>query len=81
MTLVMDNRQRSSDDNSKIYVLSRRSEKSSEQKVTSKKQKYMNEFWAALPSAALAGSLGSYVAELYELHWVWLGLMVAVIFF
>lgn len=43
-------------------------------------KKSLNEFWAALLAGAIGGSLGGYIADLLDLHWALLGLLVAVIF-
>lgn len=40
----------------------------------------LNEFWSALLSAAIGGSLGTYIANLLNLHWILLGLLVVIIF-
>ncbi len=40
----------------------------------------LNEFWSALFSGAIGGSLGTYIANLFNLHWALLGLLVAIIF-
>lgn len=43
-------------------------------------KKNLSEFWSALFAGAIGGSLGTYIAELFNLHWALLGLLVAVIF-
>lgn len=43
-------------------------------------KKSLDQFWSALFAGAIGGSLGSYIANLLELHWAWLGLLVAAIF-
>ncbi|RJS49285.1 MAG: hypothetical protein CIT03_03340 [Methanobacterium sp.] len=45
-----------------------------------KEAKSLNEFWSALISAAIGGYLGTYIANLLNLHWILLGLLVAIIF-
>ncbi len=40
----------------------------------------LSEFWSALFSGAIGGSLGTYIANLLNLHWILLGLLVAAIF-
>ena len=40
----------------------------------------LNEFWSALFSGAIGGSLGTYIANILNLHWALLGLLVAIIF-
>ncbi len=40
----------------------------------------LNEFWSALLSGAIAGSLGTYIINLLNLHWILLGVLVAIIF-
>ena len=40
----------------------------------------LNEFWSALFSAVIGSFLGRYIANLFNLHWVFLALLVAIIF-
>ena len=48
--------------------------------METKPKKNLNEFWSALLSGAIGGSLGTYIANLLNLHWLLLGLLVAIIF-
>jgi len=43
-------------------------------------KKSLKEFWSALLAAAIGGSLGTYIANLLNLHWIFLGLLVVIIF-
>lgn len=43
-------------------------------------KKGLSEFFSALFAGALGGSLGTYIANLYDLHWVYLGVLVVIIF-
>ncbi|GEM_PF-3262406 len=45
-----------------------------------KAKKNLNAFWSALFAGAIGGSLGTYIANLFNLHWVLLGLLVTIIF-
>lgn len=45
-----------------------------------KKNRNLNEFWAALIAGAAGGSLGTFISDLLDLNWILLGLLVAIIF-
>ena len=43
-------------------------------------KKGLHEFLSALGAGAIGGALGAYLADLFSLHWVFLGLSVAAMF-
>lgn len=51
-----------------------------EEIIMNKKNRNLNEFWAALIAGAAGGSLGTFISDLLDLNWILLGLLVAIIF-
>ena len=40
----------------------------------------LNEFWAAIFAAAIGSYVGKFITYIFNLHWIFLGILVAVLF-